>query len=111
MSNELTIEDVIKLVITRICTGMNINENDSEPIIEHISSQLSLEELTYFRNLMTHLNSLGRQDDCSMKTIFLNGCDFNEGLTTRIRDYIAEQSRILNGDDPTSVFTSGGSFP
>ncbi|CAG8590683.1 2971_t:CDS:1, partial [Gigaspora rosea] len=100
MPNDLTIEDVIKLVITKICTGMNINENDSEPIIVHISYQLSSEERTHFRNLTAHLNSLGQQDDYSMKNIFLNGCDFNAGLTARIKDYIDEQSRIRNGEDP-----------
>ncbi|CAG8511953.1 15292_t:CDS:1 [Dentiscutata erythropus] len=102
-----TIEDAIKLVITKICTQMNINEDESEDVIKHISNDLSHEERTFFNDLTAKLNSHERQDDYNIN----NGCDFTTSLTAKIKDYIAEQSRIRYGDDSTNIFTLGGSFP
>ncbi|CAG8806152.1 3346_t:CDS:1, partial [Racocetra persica] len=43
-NNNLTLEDAIKYVIIHVCTQMNLNENESEDIIRHISNGLSNQE-------------------------------------------------------------------
>ncbi|CAG8631348.1 23136_t:CDS:2 [Dentiscutata erythropus] len=98
----LTIEAVIKLVLTQICTQMdlNLNERETEDIIRHILSDLSIEERDFFNNLTTELNSRQRRDDYKIESVIFDGCDFTVGFKTKVKDYIARQSRERNGDDP-----------
>ncbi|CAG8779445.1 11918_t:CDS:1, partial [Dentiscutata erythropus] len=100
--DRLTIEAVIKIVLTQVCTQMdlNLNERKTEDIIRRILSDLSPEERNFFNNLATELNSRQRRDDYKIENAIFDGCDFTVGFTTKIKDYIARQSRERNGDDP-----------
>ncbi|CAG8641296.1 14567_t:CDS:1 [Racocetra persica] len=128
--DNLTVKTVIKLVITRICTQMNLNEgtqmnlnegtqmnfnegtqmnlneNDNEDIIEQISNDLSPEERTFFEDLTDDLNSHRRRDDYSIQNAILDGGEFSANLTTKIKEYIAKKRNY----DPTNVYIMGGSF-
>ncbi|CAG8521879.1 17744_t:CDS:1 [Cetraspora pellucida] len=107
MSDDLTVKRVIKLVLTKVCTQMNLNEKDSEELIEHISNNLSPEQNTYFTNLTAELNSHRWRNDYNIEDIILDGCDFSTGLTEMIKEYI---DKIKNYDS-SNVFIRGGSFP
>ncbi|CAG8536019.1 948_t:CDS:1 [Dentiscutata heterogama] len=109
---KLTIEAVIKIVLTQVCTQMdlNLNERETEDIIRSILSDLSPEERDFFNNLTTELNSRRRRDDNKIESVIFAGCDFTVGFTAKIKDYIARQSRERNGDDLANLFTNGGSF-
>ncbi|CAG8568604.1 19508_t:CDS:1 [Dentiscutata erythropus] len=109
--DNLTVKNVIKLVITQICTQMDLNQPDNEDVIEHISRDLSPEEQTSFINLTTELNSHKRRDDYKIESMILDGCDFTIGLTAKIKHYISERSRRRNDDNPANVFTDGHNFP
>ncbi|CAG8597272.1 hypothetical protein C2G38_2041329 [Gigaspora rosea] len=108
----LTMENVIKLYLTEICTikNFNLNEEESEDLIRHILNELSPEECIFFDNLTTKLNENPRRDDYNLESMMFNGCDFTVGFIAKIEDYIARKSRERNGNDPGNMFAHGGSF-
>ncbi|CAG8789426.1 9137_t:CDS:1 [Gigaspora margarita] len=108
----LTIENVIKLYLIEICTirNFNLNEEESQGLIRHILNELSPEERIFFDNLTTKLNESSRRDDYNFESTMFSGCDFTVGFITKIKDYIARQSRERNGNDPGNMFAHGGSF-
>ncbi|CAG8736027.1 20751_t:CDS:1 [Cetraspora pellucida] len=100
----LTIKDVIKLLITRICTRMNLNESDSEDIINHISINLSPQQISHFTDLAAKLNARRLRNDHNIEDVMIDGCNFDDNITAMVKEYLDAKRR---NDDP---FTKGINF-